>query len=95
MAITAPPELKYGYVVGKIVRTIADDIDADFFPDTVPASGTVSFKPAKSTSTTVNYPTIVLHEPITAIINEMTSGYREGIWNTETAFPTTLPGTAL
>lgn len=72
MAITPPPELKYGYVVGKIVRTIADDIDADFFPDTVPASGQVTFKPVKSTSNTTNYPAIVMHESVTGVIQEST-----------------------
>lgn len=72
MAITAPPEIKYGYVVGKIVRTIADDIDADFFPDTVPASGQVTFKPVKTTSNTTNYPAIVMHESVTGVIQETT-----------------------
>ena len=85
MAITAPPELKYGYVVGKIVRTIADDIDADFFPDTVPASGQVTFKPVKTTSNTTNYPAIVLHESVTGILQDSTgelyaSTGDKGVW---------------
>ena len=57
-------EAQYGYVVGRVIRAIADGVDADGKPDSQAATGTVTFTPKARLGRTSDYTAFVVREPI-------------------------------
>lgn len=57
-------EAQYGYVVGRVIRAIADGVDADDKPDVQAASGSVTFLPKARLGRTSDYSAFVAREPL-------------------------------
>lgn len=50
MTTVLPPEVTYGTVTGKFIQAVADSGDADSYPDSVPAQGSITFTPQPALS---------------------------------------------
>ena len=57
-------EAQYGYVVGRVIRAIADGVDADNKPDIKAATGSVTFTPKAKLGRTSDYSAFVVREQI-------------------------------
>ena len=57
-------EAQYGYVVGRVIRAIADGVDADNKPDIKAATGSVTFLPKAKLGRTSDYSAFVVREQI-------------------------------
>ena len=64
-------ESQYGYVVGQVIRRVADTIDGDDKPDIIPATGSVSFTPKRGLGRTTDYSAFLLDETIVCPLDEM------------------------
>lgn len=62
-------EAQYGYVVGRVIRAIADGMDDDDKPDMQAATGTVTFTPKARLGRTSDYRAFVVREPIVCPLN--------------------------
>lgn len=71
------PQLNYGKVTGRFLAAVGDSTgDDDLYPDDVPMTGTVTFKPSVGAILLPNAtpdPTIVLPTPIVAVLDD--NGY--------------------
>ena len=57
-------EAQYGYVVGRVIRALADHVDADNKPDIKAATGSVTFLPKNRLGRTSDYSAFVVREQI-------------------------------
>lgn len=86
MTIVVPPsDVQFGYVVGRIVRAVADSGDTGRDPDFIPASGTVTFKPLRSVQYSEEYPATIIKEAILCSISPDTGELLDtqmepGVW---------------
>lgn len=89
MTIVPPPsDVQFGYVVGRIVRAVADSGDTGRDPDFTPASGIITFKPLRSVQYSTTYPATIIKEAITCTISPDTGDLLDpqmntGVWLVE------------
>lgn len=86
MTITPPSsQTTYGFVICRIIQRVGDGSDVDGYPDAIPASGTIRFRPLVPLTVTQNYSAISINQSVFGTLNDqgiLTSGAPEimGIW---------------
>src|SRR5690606_20071240 len=68
--VALPGEVSYGRVTGRFLMAVADGVDPDTYPDSLPAQGSVTFRPSVSLVRFPGSPAIVLPQEIVCTVDE-------------------------